>query len=193
MHWLAGHCARSSLWSYTGLYWVTEGLIITVNPRISASRPNSSPPPPSNKRPLAFSATVLFNCHSRLWLLLSRIISSQTQKYLLAIGDDKQVRFLEWPPLRMKTFLFIDIIGTDITWAKLEELKYLSNVIKESMRLHPVEAQVGRESAQDDTLGGDHIPINTHFLIGIHVIHRSEKYWPDPDTFKPQRFENLSK
>ena len=63
------------------------------------------------------------------------------------------------------------------------------------MRLHPAVTQVGRTSAQDDILGGYHyhIPANTHFLIGIHVIHRSEKYWPDPETFKPERFENLSK
>jgi len=82
--------------------------------------------------------------------------------------------------------------GTEITWAKLDELQYLSNVIKESMRLHPVVSQVGRESAQDDTLGGYHIPANTHLLIGVHVIHHSEKYWPDPETFKPERFENLT-
>lgn len=60
------------------------------------------------------------------------------------------------------------------------------------MRLHPAVTQVGRESAQDDNLGGYDIPANTNILIGIHVIHRSEKYWPDPETFKPERFKNLS-
>ena len=61
------------------------------------------------------------------------------------------------------------------------------------MRLHPAVTQVGRTSAQDDILAGYHMPSNTHLLIGIHVIHRSQKYWTDPETFKPERFENLSK
>lgn len=83
--------------------------------------------------------------------------------------------------------------GTDITWAKLDELHYLSNIIKESMRLYPAASIVGRLSTQDDTLGGFHIPANTSILCGIHAVQRSEKYWPDPNTFKPERFENLSK
>ena len=61
------------------------------------------------------------------------------------------------------------------------------------MRLYPAASIVGRQSAQDDNLGGYHIPTNTHVVCGIHVIHRSEKFWPDPDTFKPERFDNLSK
>ena len=85
------------------------------------------------------------------------------------------------------------ILGSDITWAKLEELQYLGNVIKESMRLYPAAQAVARLSAQNDTLGGYHIPSNTIVRCGIHAIQRSEKYWPDPDTFKPERFENLSK
>jgi len=121
-------------------------------------------------------------------------VSGKTQ-CVLAIGGDKKSKLFrvtfsfKW----MKRFFLIDMTGTDITWAKLDELQYLNNVIKESMRLHPAVTQVGRESAQYDTLGGYHIPANTHFLIGIHVIHRSEKYWQDPETFKPERFENLSK
>jgi len=121
-------------------------------------------------------------------------VSGKTQ-CVLAIGGDKKSKLFrvtfsfKW----MKRFFLIDMTGTDITWAKLDELQYLNNVIKESMRLHPAVTQVGRESAQYDTLGGYHIPANTHFLIGIHVIHRSEKYWQDPETFKPERFENLTK
>ena len=72
-------------------------------------------------------------------------------------------------------------------------LHYLTNVIKESMRLYPAVSFLGRQSAQEDSLGGHRIPVNTHVLTGIQVIHRSEKYWPDPNTFEPERFDNLSK
>jgi len=83
--------------------------------------------------------------------------------------------------------------GSVVTWAKLDELHYLGNVIKESMRLYPAAADVFREAALEDSLGGYRIPPKTFILCGIHAIQRSEKYWPDPETFKPERFEHLTK
>ena len=60
------------------------------------------------------------------------------------------------------------------------------------MRLYPAAADVFREAALEDSLGGYCIPPKTFTLCGIHAIQRSEKYWPDPETFKPERFEHLS-
>ena len=61
------------------------------------------------------------------------------------------------------------------------------------MRLYATAHGVDREVAEEDNLGGQHIPLKTLIICGIHVIQRSEKYWPDPETFKPERFDNLSK
>lgn len=97
------------------------------------------------------------------------------------------------PIFHQNVFFLLTDTGSDITWAKLDELHYLSNVVKESTRLYPAVPILGRTSGQDDILAGYHIPTNTHVLIGIGDIHRSEKYWSDPNTFKPERFDNLSK
>lgn len=45
-----------------------------------------------------------------------------------------------------------------ITQQEIDKLKYLQNVIKETMRLYPPVALFTRKSIEDDTLGGYFIP-----------------------------------
>ncbi|XP_074273836.1 cytochrome P450 71D10-like isoform X1 [Silene latifolia] len=76
---------------------------------------------------------------------------------------------------------------------KLEELKYLKSVIKESLRLHPpVPLLVPRESIEDCQIQGYDIPSKTRVIMNAYAIGRDPNYWPDSNVFKPERFENSS-
>ncbi|KAK3120230.1 hypothetical protein QOZ80_9AG0684040 [Eleusine coracana subsp. coracana] len=73
----------------------------------------------------------------------------------------------------------------------LRDLHYLRAVIKETLRLHPPAALFPRVCLQDDQkIQGFHVPRGTILVTNIWAICRDPKYWKDPDTFIPERFED---
>lgn len=75
----------------------------------------------------------------------------------------------------------------------LNEMNYLKAVIKESMRLHPPGPfLVPRESIQDTTIQGYHIPRQTRTLVNVWAIQRDPKTWEAAEEFRPERFMGSS-
>lgn len=73
----------------------------------------------------------------------------------------------------------------------LEELNYLQLVIKETLRLHPpVPLLVPKECREETKIDGYTIPIKTIVLVNAWSIGRDSKYWHNPESFIPERFEN---
>ena len=72
----------------------------------------------------------------------------------------------------------------------LPRLNYTRMVIEESMRLYPPGWILVRTPREDDAVGGYRIPKDAPVLLSPYVTHRLEKYWPDPDTFRPERFSS---
>ncbi|CAN4126569.1 unnamed protein product [Withania somnifera] len=75
----------------------------------------------------------------------------------------------------------------------VEELKYLKLVVKETLRLHPpVPLLTPRECMEETDINGYTIPVNTKVMVNVWAMGRDPKYWDDPESFKPERFEQCS-
>ena len=61
-------------------------------------------------------------------------------------------------------------------------------VIKEAMRLHCPVPHISRCLTQPATVEGVTLPVGTVCTINIFDLHHNDLVWPDPWTFRPDRF-----
>jgi len=72
----------------------------------------------------------------------------------------------------------------------LADLPYTAAVIHEAMRLYPPVYVIGREATTELELGGYRVKRGYTVLMSQWVNHRDPKYFPDPERFSPERWEN---
>lgn len=75
------------------------------------------------------------------------------------------------------------------TLADVPNLRYTGMVIEETMRLYPPVWLIPRRAGRDDDLLGYRIPAGSDVLVSPYTMHRGRRYWDDPDSFRPERFE----
>ena len=73
---------------------------------------------------------------------------------------------------------------------QLHRLPYTAAVIAESMRLYPPVYVIGREATDDLELGGYRVKRGYTVLMSQWVNHRDPRYFPEPEEFRPERWEN---
>ncbi|WP_436926398.1 cytochrome P450 [Halosimplex amylolyticum] len=78
--------------------------------------------------------------------------------------------------------------GPRPTAADLFELSYLDRVVDEALRLYPPAYTVFREPTRDVQIGGYEIPEGSTISMPQWVIHRDERWYDDPDAFRPERW-----
>ncbi|MEP7020520.1 MAG: cytochrome P450 [Pseudonocardiales bacterium] len=66
--------------------------------------------------------------------------------------------------------------------------RYLEAVVKESMRLRPVIAQVARRLAKPVRVGGYDLPADVVVFPSIYLVQRTPSVYPSPEEFRPERF-----
>ncbi|XP_043470023.1 uncharacterized protein LOC122503517 [Leptopilina heterotoma] len=71
---------------------------------------------------------------------------------------------------------------------EINSLDYLDRCVKESLRLYPSVATIGRAVTEDQQLKNYLIPAGSMINIHIFDLHRDPNYWPNPLVFDPDRF-----
>ncbi|KAJ8718388.1 hypothetical protein PYW08_002625 [Mythimna loreyi] len=80
--------------------------------------------------------------------------------------------------------------GGKFSYEALKEMKYLQMVFDETMRMHPLTNSVSRNVGRDIQLDGTDFVLkkNSILVISPYAIQHDEKYYPEPEEFKPERF-----
>jgi cytochrome P450 len=102
--------------------------------------------------------------------------------YLLSQNPNVENRLVsEWQDV---------LAGATPTADQLHRLPYTAAVIAESMRLYPPVYVIGREATDDLELGGYRVKRGYTVLMSQWVSHRDARYFPEPEEFRPERWEN---
>lgn len=74
----------------------------------------------------------------------------------------------------------------------VQQLSYTEQVINEAMRLYSPAHSLFREATADVEIGPYTIPAGDIVYLPQCVVHRDERWWDSPETFRPERFDGES-
>jgi cytochrome P450 len=90
---------------------------------------------------------------------------------------------------RMHAEIDRELGGRPPAFADLPRLTYTEHVFAEAMRLYPPAWAIGRMAAEELELGSYRLPKKSIVLLSPYVMHRAAAWWPEPDRFRPDRWE----
>ncbi|KAK3104038.1 hypothetical protein FSP39_023906 [Pinctada imbricata] len=79
-------------------------------------------------------------------------------------------------------------LNQSISMEAIDSMRYLENVVNETLRLTPPFLRVNRVASHDITVHGVHIPEGTDVHVPLYALHRDPNVWPNPEQFDPDRF-----
>ena len=102
---------------------------------------------------------------------------------------------LKHPEVLKKAYEEVDrVLGPDTdarpTYQQVTQLTYITQILKEALRLWPPAPAYGISPLQDETIGGKyHLRKNTFVTVLVMALHRDPSVWgPNPDAFDPENF-----
>jgi len=122
---------------------------------------------------------------------------------MLIAGHETTAAVLTWslfelsknPEIKSKLLEEVDRIVGDRspTYEDIKEMKYVRLVVSETLRMYPQPPLLIRRCRTENKLpsgGGREATVirGMDLFIPVYNIHRDPRFWPNPDTFDPERF-----
>lgn len=102
---------------------------------------------------------------------------------------------LKHPEVLKKAYEEVDrVLGADVdakpTFQQVTQLHYISQILKESLRMWPPAPAYGVSPLKDETIGGKYkLRKGTFVTILVMALHRDPSVWgSNPDVFDPENF-----
>jgi cytochrome P450 / NADPH-cytochrome P450 reductase len=102
---------------------------------------------------------------------------------------------LKHPDVLKKAYEEVDrVLGPDTdvrpTYQQVTQLTYITQILKEALRLWPPAPAYGIAPLNDETIGGKYkLKKNTFITVLVMALHRDPSVWgPNPDVFDPENF-----
>jgi cytochrome P450 / NADPH-cytochrome P450 reductase len=102
---------------------------------------------------------------------------------------------LKHPDVLKKAYEEVDrVLGPDLdakpTYQQVTQLTYITQILKEALRLWPPAPAYGISPLKDETIGGKYtLKKNTFVTVLVLALHRDPSVWgPNPDAFDPENF-----
>ncbi|XP_065206672.1 uncharacterized protein LOC135836028 [Planococcus citri] len=97
--------------------------------------------------------------------------------------------------LQVEIDSYFEKVDGKVTYEMVENMPYLHRVFSETLRKYPVLGALSRVCVVDYQIPGTEVIIEkgTEILIPVSGLHCDAQYFPNPEVFDPDRFEDLSK
>ena len=84
---------------------------------------------------------------------------------------------------------FDTVLGdAPMTFSDVAKFEFTTRVILEALRLYPPFWMIDRVAVADDRVGDIEIPAGSMVIVYVYGAHHAKRYWPDPESFDPERF-----
>jgi cytochrome P450 len=78
--------------------------------------------------------------------------------------------------------------GAPLSYGDIPRLEFASQIIQEALRIYPPFWMIDRMAVADDSVGDVAIPRGSTVIVFVYGAHHASGYWPDPESFDPERF-----
>src|ERR1700759_4016320 len=102
---------------------------------------------------------------------------------------------LKHPEVLKKAYEEVDrVLGPDVnvraTYQQVTQLTYITQILKEALRMWPPAPAYGISPLNDEMIGGKYkLKKNTFITVLVLALHRDPSVWgPNPDAFNPDNF-----